>query len=88
MDELWIFLIVVLALALGYAIYQNYYASKGMIGADGQIKKEGFWPGVWRRNPEWWPGWRGGRRGWGPGGWWPGYYGYNYPYGYYQQYYY
>ena len=87
MDELWIFLIVVLALALGYAIYQNYYATEGMIGADGQNKKEGFWPG-WRRGPGWWQGWRGGRRGWGPGGWWPGYYGYNYPYGYYQQYYY
>ena len=80
------FLIVVLALALGYAIYQNYYATEGMIGADGQIKKEGFWPGGWRGGR--WPGWRGGRRGWGPGGWWPGYYGYNYPYGYYPQYYY
>ena len=81
MDELWIFLIVVLALALGYAIYQNYY---GVITTD---KKEGFWPGGWRRGG-WWPGWRGGRRGWGPGGRWPGYYGYNYPYGYYPQYYY
>ena len=88
MDELWMFLIVVLALALGYAIYQNYYATEGMIGADGQIKKEGFWPGGWRG------GWgRGGwgRGGWGRGGWgrgWPSYYGYNYPYGYYPYYYY
>ena len=81
MDELWMFLIVVLALALGYTIYQNYYATEGMIGADGQIKKEGFWPGGWRGGR--WPGWRGGR---GRGR--AGYYGYNYPYGYYPYYYY
>jgi hypothetical protein len=78
MDELWVFLVVVLALALGYTIYQNYYATTTI---DGQNKKEGFWPG-WRRGG-WWPGWRGGWRGR-----WPGYYGYNYPYGYYPYYYY
>ena len=82
MDELFVFLIVVLALALGYAIYQNYYTGSVMISADG--KKEGFWPG-WRRGPGWWPGWRGGWRG---RGWGPGYWGYNYPYGYYPYYYY
>ena len=79
MDELFVFLIVVLALALGYAIYQNYYVNSD--------KKEGFWPG-WRRGPGWWPGWRRGWRGWGGRGWGPGYYGYNYPYGYYPYYYY
>lgn len=83
MDELWMFLIVVLALALGYAIYQNYYVGEGMSIGDGN-KKEGFWPG-WRRGPGWWPGWRGGWRG---RGWGPGYWGYNYPYGYYPYYYY
>jgi len=76
MDELWMFLIVVLALALGYAIYQNNYA------VSATDNKEGFWPG-WRRGQGWWPGWRGGWRGR-----WPGYYGYNYPYGYYPYYYY
>ena len=87
------FLIVVLALALGYAIYQNYYMPSAQVSQITQNgKKEGFWPG-WRRGPGWWPGWRRGP-GWWPGwrgGWrgrWPGYYGYNYPYGYYPYYYY
>jgi hypothetical protein len=74
------FLIVVLALALGYTIYHTYYSKSGMIGMVSQ--KEGFWPG-WRRGPGWWPGWRGGWRGR-----WPGYWGYKYPYGYYPYYYY
>ncbi len=83
MDELFVFLIIVLALALGYTIYQHYYSQMEQTAQNG--KKEGFWPG-WRRGPGWWPGWRGG---WGRGGWrWPGYYGYNYPYGYYPYYYY
>lgn len=73
------FLVVVLALALGYAIYQNYYNKSGMTA-----QKDGFWPG-WRRGPGWWPGWRGRWRG---RGWGPGYWGYNYPYGYYPYYYY
>ena len=86
MDELFVFLVVVLALALGYAVYQNYYTD-GFVSMGEIDKKEGFWPGGWRRGSQW-PGWRYGRRGWGRGGWWPGYYGYNYPYGYYPQYYY
>lgn len=82
MDELWVFLVVVLAVALGYVIYQNYYMNS-VTGANGLNKKEGFWPGWrggWRGR---WPGWQGGWRGR-----WPGYYGYNYPYGYYPYYYY